>query len=169
MLSLGKDTSVTPGPPLRIALLAVAILGAAITGAASCQGLHRHAADPCRPELMPLAGQQVRGCLTAVDQHSDGTSVTVSTVEIRGAPGWIVLHTDDGGEPGPRIGLVHIPQGRSTEVTIPAHERLATGSYWPMLHLDAGAVDAYEFPTGPDVPVVDSQGMVMKHIHITVH
>jgi hypothetical protein len=37
-----------------------------------------------------------------------------------------------------------------------------------MPHLDAGAPAAYECPTGPDVPVVDSQGMVMKRIHITV-
>ena len=37
-----------------------------------------------------------------------------------------------------------------------------------MLHLDAGIEGAYEFPAGPDVPVVNSQGMVMKLIRVTV-
>jgi hypothetical protein len=37
-----------------------------------------------------------------------------------------------------------------------------------MLHLDAGTPGVYEFPDGPDVPVIDSQGMVMKRIQVTV-
>src|SRR5690242_11770067 len=101
----------------------------------------------CHPDLTPVTGQQVRGCLTAADQHSPGASITVTTVDIRGATGWVVLHTDDHGEPGPRIGLIHIPEGRSTRVTVPADLQLTTGDYWPMLHLDAGTVDVYEFPT----------------------
>ena len=46
---------------------------------------------------------------------------------------------------------------------------MTTGNYWPMLHVDAGIEGTYEFPAGPDVPVVDSQGMVMKLIHVTLH
>jgi len=146
----------------------VTALAAALTSTASCQHLRHIPAPACEPEHTHTAGQQVRGCLSAADQTSDGTSVTVAAVEIHDAAGWIVLHTDDNGEPGPRIGLAPVRQGRSTQVTIPASSRLATGIYWPMLHLDAGVKGVYEFPAGPDVPVVDSQGMVMKLIHITV-
>jgi len=48
---------------------------------------------------------------------------------------------------------------------------LTTGAWpcWSVLHLAAGAApDVYEFGTGPDVSVVDSQTMVMKRIHLTV-
>lgn len=122
----------------------------------------------CTPEPVGVGGQQVRGCLTAADQISDGTGVTVAGVDIRGAPGWIVLHPNDGGEPGPRLGVAPVRQGRSTQVIVPATRRLTTGDYWPMLHLDAGITGVYQFPAGPDVPVVDTQGMVMKRIHVTV-
>jgi hypothetical protein len=148
--------------------LAVTVLAAALIGSASCQHLTHTPAPACDPEPTHTAGQQVRGCLSATDQTSDGASVTVAAVEIRDAAGWIVLHTNDNGEPGPRIGLVPIRQGRSAQVTVPVTGRLTTGDYWPMLHLDAGVKGVYEFPAGPDVPVVDSQGMVMKLIHITV-
>jgi hypothetical protein len=118
--------------------------------------------------MTPIAGQQIRGCLSATDQTSDGTTVTVDEVDILGAPGWIVLHTDDNGEPGPRNGVIAVRQGRSRHIRVPATEPLTTGTYWPMLHLDAGILDTYEFPHGPDVPVIDFQGIVMKRIHVTV-
>lgn len=149
--------------------LAVVALAAALASGGSCEH-HRHtqAAGACAPDPTPIAGQQVRGCLSAADQISDGTSVTVADVDIHNGHGWIVLHTDDGGEPGPRIGVVSVRQGRSTQVSVPVTGRMTTGNYWPMLHVDAGVEGAYEFPAGPDEPVVDSQGMVMKLIHVTV-
>jgi hypothetical protein len=158
-----KDTLVKPRLPLAVVILAAALAGG------GCEP-HRHTptAGACAPDPAPIAGQQVRGCLSAADQAGDGTSVTVTDVDIHNGPGWIVLHTDDGGEPGPRISVVPIRQGRSTQVSIPVTSRMTTGNYWPMLHVDAGIPGTYEFPAGPDVPVVDSQGMVMKLIHVTV-
>jgi hypothetical protein len=155
-------------------LSAVVILVVVLAGGPGCEtpgsthAKHVPVAGTCVTDPTPIGGQLVRGCLTAADQVIDGTSVTVAGVEIRGASGWIVLHTDEAGEPGPRIGLVHVQQGRSTNIMIPAARRLTTAIYWPMLHIDAGRQGDYEFPIGPDVPVVDSQGMVMKLIHVTV-
>jgi hypothetical protein len=153
---------------------AVVILVAVLAGGPGCEtsgsthAKHLAVAGTCVADPTPIGGQLVRGCLTAADQIIDGTSVTVTSVEIRGASGWIVLHTNEAGEPGPRIGLVRVQQGRSTNVLVPAARRLTTAFYWPMLHIDAGRQGVYEFPIGPDVPVVDSQGMVMKLIHVTV-
>lgn len=140
----------------------------AVLATAACGHAHRHSGEDCRPEMTPVAGQQIRGCLTATDQTSDGTTIAVDEVEIRGAPGWIVLHPDDNGEPGPRNGVIAVRQGHSRNVVVPAVTPLTTGAYWPMLHLDAGIPDVYEFPRGPDVPVIDSQGMVMRRIQVTV-
>jgi hypothetical protein len=144
--------------------LAVVSLVAVLAGLAGCQD----PAPSCDPNPSRLNGQPVYGCLDAVDQTSDGTSATVAAVDIRGASGWIILHVNDGGEPGARAGLIQIRQGLSTNVVVPAFGRLVTGDYWPMLHLDAGVLGSYDFPHGPDVPVVDSQGIVMKLIHVTV-
>lgn len=112
-------------------------------------------------------GAAITGSLDAADQTSDGTSITVKSVNITGSTGFIAIHADASGGPGPVVGHVAIPEGDSTDVVVPLDAKSPTGAYWPMLHVDAGTVGTYEFP-GPDGPVKSGSDIVMKKITLTV-
>jgi hypothetical protein len=113
------------------------------------------------------AASTVSGSLDAVDQHSDGKTITIKAVNITGSSGFIAIHADLSGKPGPVVGHVAIPAGASSDVVVTLDKASPTGAYWPMLHLDAGTIGTYEFP-GPDVPVKTGADIVMKKITVTV-
>lgn len=111
------------------------------------------------------------GTLTAADQSGDGSEVTVADVSIDGAPGWVAVHSDVDGAPGPVLGTAAIDEGSSTDVVITLDEPLAaTTPLWPMLHVDDNAVGEYEFPAveGADLPVTEDGAPVMMQITVTV-
>lgn len=112
------------------------------------------------------------GALDAANQSSDGKSVVVDSVSIdaAGKGGWVALHTDVGGKPGPVKYFVAVPAGASTKVVVPTPEGIPSGDYWPMLHVDDHAVGTYEFPkvAGADLPAMSGGKVVMKKITVTV-
>ena len=112
------------------------------------------------------------GTLDAANQSSDGKSVVVASVNIdaAGKGGWIALHTDVSGKPGPVKYFVAVPAGASTKVVIPTPEGIPSGDYWPMLHVDDHAIGTYEFPqvAGADLPAMAGGKVVMKKITVTV-
>ena len=109
----------------------------------------------------------VSGSLDAADQSGDGKTITIKAVNIAGSTGFIAIHADLDGKPGPVVGHVAIPTGDSSDVVVTLDKASPTGAYWPMLHLDAGTIGTYEFP-GPDVPVKSGADIVMKKITVTV-
>jgi len=113
------------------------------------------------------AAPTVTGTLSAADQSSDGKTIKVADVSISGAPGWIAIHTDLDGKPGPVVGKKAIPMGESKDVVITLDKAVTTAAFWPMLHVDAGTVGTYEFP-GADVPVMSGSDIVMKKVMLTV-
>jgi len=112
------------------------------------------------------------GTLSAADQTSNGKSVMVASVDLQagGKGGWVALHADLNGKPGPVKYFVAVPAGASTNVTIPTPAGIPTGAYWPMLHVDDHVIGTYEFPqvTGADLPAMANGMVVMKKITVTV-
>ena len=112
------------------------------------------------------------GTMDAANQSGDGKSVTVASVSLDagGKGGWIALHTDVSGKPGPVKYFVAVPAGASSKVVIPTPEGIPTGDYWPMLHVDDHMVGTYEFPkiAGADLPAMSNGMVVMKKITVTV-
>lgn len=111
------------------------------------------------------------GALTAEDQESDGTTITVASAEIDGAPGWIAVHSDVDGKPGPVLGQALLEEGPSSDVEITLDKPLkADAAVWPMIHVDDSKLGAYEFPgvEGADLPVTEGKAPVMMQIEITV-
>lgn len=100
----------------------------------------------------------VTGSLEAFDQESDGTTVTVSAVTVQGSPGFVIVHREDKGGPGPVVGHAAVAEGTSRAVVVTFDDAVAPGPYWVMLHRDAGQVGRYEWP-GPDGPVRASVGL----------
>lgn len=89
----------------------------------------------------------------------DGTTLTVDQAVIDSA-GWLAIHADNDGAPGPVIGTAPLLQGVNTNITVELSE--AAESVFPMLHYDTGEAGVYEFGTveGADGPVT-VQGSVV--------
>lgn len=88
------------------------------------------------------------------DQLSLNGSVVVDEVYSDG-PGFIVIHTDNEGSPGPVSGWAALPSGHSRRVVVDIDTSIATPVLYAMLHTDTGEVGVYEFGTveGADGPV----------------
>jgi hypothetical protein len=127
-------------------------------------------APPAPVGTAPSAGA-ASGTVSATDQSGDGTSLTITSVDLKGVSGgWIAVHMDLGGKPGPVVGVVAVPEGASSNVKVMLDKKVATGAYWPMLHVDDHIIGRYEFPKTPgaDLPVMSGSGIVMKKITLTV-
>lgn len=85
----------------------------------------------------------------------DGTTITVDQAVID-APGWMVIHADADGSPGPVIGFTPILEGVNNSISVELNEEGLTETLFPMLHYDTGATGEYEFGAveGADGPVV---------------
>lgn len=76
--------------------------------------------------------------------------------------GWLVIHADEGGQPGPVIGYIEVPEGISTEVYIQVVPDEITPTLYAMLHVDAEPMGELNFPEGDDVPVTVDGEVVVK-------
>lgn len=153
----------------RSSIVGLSVLSLVVLGAcgSSSKSSSATAAPASAAPTGSAAAAAVTGSLDAADQTSDGKSIKVSTVNITGSTGFIAIHADASGQPGPVVGHVAIPEGDSKDVVVTLDAPITTGAYWPMLHLDAGTLGTYEFP-GPDGPVKSGADIVMKKINITV-
>jgi len=58
---------------------------------------------------------------------------------------WIVVHLDDDGAPGARVGLAHILAGESTDVAVPLEPLALTDKVFVAVHADAGTPGIFDF------------------------
>lgn len=89
--------------------------------------------------------------LVVEDQSGDGTTVVVASVTLP-SDGFIAVHADGGGSPGPVIGHSELlAAGESTEVEVVLDEPLtADATVFPMAHIDTNGNGTYDFDP-PDV------------------
>ncbi len=102
--------------------------------------------------------------VVAEDQDSDGSSVVVASVTLP-SPGFIAVHGDGGGSPGPVIGHSDLlPAGESTDVVVMLDEALVeSGVVFPMAHIDVDGDGVYEFfppDETTDGPAMTADGAV---------
>ena len=103
-----------------------------------------------------VLAQTATPSVTVADQAIVDGTVNVGEVVSSGA-GWIVIHTQADGKPGPVIGHAAVVDGKNSSITVTIETTKATEMLYAMLHTDAGTVGTYEFP-GADAPVmVDGQ------------
>lgn len=77
---------------------------------------------------------------------SDQLGVNALVVDRVEAPGdaWIVVHADDDGMPGERVGLVHIDEGVSRDVRVKLKD-VKTEKVIVAVHADKGTPDTFDF------------------------
>jgi hypothetical protein len=105
--------------------------------------------------------------VTVDDQALDEETMTVTIASVTSdGPGWIVIHADSDGAPGPVIGYEAVMDGENTDVVVTVDLDGLTPTLWAMLHTDAGELGVYEFP-GADGPVRIDGSIVMSSFSIT--
>jgi plastocyanin len=105
------------------------------------------------------AAFSIEDAVTASDQTAADGAISVDLVSAT-EPGWIVIHAQADGKPGPVIGFAAIEVGNNANVSVEIDLAQATETLYAMLHLDLAAAGEYEFP-GDDAPVFDSEGNVV--------
>jgi predicted lipoprotein with Yx(FWY)xxD motif len=102
----------------------------------------------------------VRNAVRVVDQElGSGNTVTVASVTADAA-GWLVIHAQADGSPGPILGFAPVDAGENSDVVVDIDAAGATETLYAMLHVDAGVEGEYEFP-GDDGPAADAEGHIV--------
>jgi plastocyanin len=103
--------------------------------------------------------------IEVADQGLEDGTVTVAQVVSEG-PGWLVIHAQQDGSPGPVLGYSPVEHGANQGVVVEIDLLGVTGVLYAMLHTDAGEVGTYEFP-GDDTPVTVDDQVVMSAFDLT--
>ncbi len=115
--------------------------------------------------LWPVAAEESGTASVSVDNQGVVDARLVIAKVVSKGPGWIVIHTQAGGKPGPVIGYSAVRDGVNLNVVVVVDTKKVTDNLYAMLHTDAGAVGVYEFP-GADAPVM--AGGVMVNVPFSV-
>jgi hypothetical protein len=83
--------------------------------------------------------------------------------------GWLVIHADNNGQPGPVLGQSLLIPGTNPNVVVPLAAEGVTPSVWPMLHVDDGTIGTYEFDgeSGLDNPIVVNDQVATAPANLT--
>jgi hypothetical protein len=98
------------------------------------------------------------------------TPSVVAYSVVSSGPGFLVMHTDNGGAPGPVLGYAAVADGLNINVSIGLGIPgvALTAVMFPMLHVDTCEIGAYEFGTveGCDGPVVVGDAVLTFPINV---
>jgi len=113
------------------------------------------------PTKVQDAAPAVSNAVVVADQALGGDStVTISSVTSDTA-GWLVIHAQADGSPGPILGRTQVAAGENNDVVVEIDPAGATETLYAMLHVDAGSEGEFEFPGGADGPALDADGNVV--------
>ena len=101
-----------------------------------------------------------------IDQPTVDNTVNVTRATV-GEPGWVVIHADEDGAPGPVIGYSALPAGINANVKVAVDPEGVTGVLYAMLHVDKGEAGVFDFPDGADVPVDRNGEPVTKSFSVS--
>jgi len=80
---------------------------------------------------------------------------------------WVVVHASAGGEPGAIIGRRTVPAGVHRDVRVEVEADEATPTLYVALHLNLGEADEFEYPNGPDTPLLFEQSPIQAPFAVT--
>ena len=114
--------------------------------------------------------------MAVFDQTHDNATITIDTANLS-EDGFIVVHAFDANDElvlTPPLGVTYLKAGfhRFVKVTLDTDVLMAnnysdTKAVLPMLHVDANANQAYEFPEGGDVPVMVAGEMAVASLMLS--
>jgi plastocyanin len=118
---------------------------------------------PADPEDIPATG--IIPYIIVLNQEVIEGSVTIQEVATD-LPGWVVIHADEAGAPGPIMGYTNIPPGIHRNIMVEIDPALIdVDILYARLHIDAGVPGQFEYP-GPDRPVTVEGQILVEPFHI---
>jgi len=123
--------------------------------------------EPTEPVEEPDVPEIVPPQVTVSDQEVVDGMVTISQVISNGS-GWLVVHAQKDGAPGPILGFSPVNDGENSDVLVEIDIDQLTETVYAMLHTDAGVVGEFEFPDGPDGPVVVEEKVVTPDFQVFI-
>ncbi len=112
---------------------------------------------PAATEAPAMEEPMAKPSIEVQDQEIMDGKVVIARVVSEG-PGWVVIHVEKDGKPGPIIGYAPVQAGENTNVEVEIDAEKATETLFAMLHVDAGQQGKYD---DADVSVkVDGQVVV---------
>jgi plastocyanin len=115
---------------------------------------------------VPAADPMITPSVTVADQEIVDGKVTIDQV-VSDGPGWLVIHAQADGKPGPILGYSAVTSGANAAMMVEIDAANATEILYAMLHTDAGELGAWEFPNGPDTPVMIGEQVITPAFAIT--
>jgi hypothetical protein len=124
---------------IRIAVAAGLLLVAVAASACSSSGEQKDSAMKVWGYV--VAAKNAKLELAETQPGADG--IVVKRVL---APGdaWIVIHADDNGKPGERVGLAHVKRGETADVKVPL-TKATTAKVIVAVHADRGTNNKFDF------------------------
>jgi len=125
---------------LRIAALA-AVLAAGVLLAGCTSPAEAEMSES--PDVWGYVASADKAQLELAEDQVGADELVVERVLVPGAS-WIVVHADDNGKPGMRVGLKRVERGESTDVKVEL-EDLTTGKVIVAVHADRGTAEKFDF------------------------
>lgn len=115
-----------------------------------------------------VSAQDSTSSLVVADQLSLDGTVTVTNVTSPSA-GFIAIHADVDGMPGPVVGIAPLQAGSLDSVQIPIDASGATPTLHAMLHVDDNTTGAFEFERvpGADMPIITDGQVITYPFRVT--
>lgn len=96
-----------------------------------------------------------------VEDQALGSDNTVTIASVTAdTDGWMVIHAQADGQPGPILGTAPVSAGENSDVVVEIDTSGVTETLYAMLHVDAGTAGEFEFP-GDDAPATDADGNIV--------
>ncbi|MCB8943540.1 MAG: hypothetical protein H6658_20995 [Ardenticatenaceae bacterium] len=91
-----------------------------------------------------------------LDQPVLDGKVVIERITMR-APGWVVVHPDEGGQPGLIIGFTYLAAGVNEQVEVDLLANTITPQMYVKLHEDTNEVGEFDYPDGDNPLFVDGR------------
>lgn len=126
----------------RSVSIALGVLGVALFGALTAAVFAESQAKDYMMVGVIVAEDNV--ALEAVDQRGATDAIMVEEV-LAPDDSWLVIHLDDNGSPGMRVGLAAVSPGVSKDVRVELDDEMLTDTLFVALHADRGKRGEFEF------------------------
>jgi plastocyanin len=113
-------------------------------------------------EPIPPTGVEVS--IFVSDQNIEFATILIDEV-VMPVDGWLVIHSDENGQPGEVVGVEALEPGIYRDVGVGIDTVRATDTLHAMLHFDAGQVGEFEY-LGPDEPLTTNGEPVMATFRV---
>ncbi len=150
-----------------VALAFVAVLVVGVLGLAGCS-----ANGSAEEEGMGVWGYVAseKGAQLEVGEAQQGIDTLLVDRVLVPEDAWLVVHLDDNGEPGMRVGLLWVPKGESVSVEVPL-EDVSTDKVIVAVHADRGTAEEFDFDmenaeTSPDRPFFVSEKELARVVSV---